>query len=249
MQPKVPKNYLIGCSGYYYPNWKNKFYPAGVAPKNWLAYYSTMFNTVELNGTFYRTPKLQDLQKYAAVTPNDFKFSVKISRYITHVLKMQDCRQQVSDFQGLINEGLGNKMACFLFQMPPSFQYNDKNLEKILQNIPRHSHNIVELRNRSWWNDTVKDAFTKMGITFCNVDFPGLETYFMQTSELFYLRLHGNPELFKSSYSEAQLKAFYQRFPVVGGPFHIYFNNTYYEAGYQNALQMMDIAGIRSRDV
>ncbi|MGZ4079190.1 MAG: DUF72 domain-containing protein, partial [Bacteroidia bacterium] len=63
------RKYYIGCSGYYYPYWKNKFYPEGLQPKNWLNYYSTVFNTVELNGTFYRTPKLSDLKKYAEVTP------------------------------------------------------------------------------------------------------------------------------------------------------------------------------------
>src|SRR6478736_995397 len=95
-------HFHIGCSGYYYSYWKNRFYPQGIPSKNWLEYYSTIFNTVELNGTFYRTPKLSDLQKYASRTPDDFSFSVKMSRYITHMLKLNDCRQQVDDFLGLM---------------------------------------------------------------------------------------------------------------------------------------------------
>ena len=71
----MDKSYHIGCSGYYYPYWKNKFYSKGLQPKKWLEYYSSVFNTVELNGTFYRIPKLTDLQKYESITPPDFKFS------------------------------------------------------------------------------------------------------------------------------------------------------------------------------
>lgn len=85
----IPKNYHIGCSGYYYSNWKNKFYPKGVTAKDYLNYYSSVFNAVELNGTFYRTPSLSQLKKYHAVTEKNFSFSVKMSKYITHVLRLR----------------------------------------------------------------------------------------------------------------------------------------------------------------
>ena len=132
----MAKNYLIGCSGYYYAYWKNRFYPQGMKPANWLNYYSSVFNSVELNGTFYRTPKLADLKKYASVTEDDFRFSVKMSKYITHVLKLKESKQQVSDFQSLIEEGLEKKLSYFLFQLPPSFHYNEENLARIIDNVP-----------------------------------------------------------------------------------------------------------------
>ncbi|MDF2455308.1 MAG: hypothetical protein K0R51_1301, partial [Cytophagaceae bacterium] len=100
--------FRIGCSGYYYAAWKNKFYPQGLQPKNWLAYYSTVFNSVELNGTFYRTPKLADLIKYAQNAVHDFKFAVKVSKYITHILKLKNSKIPIQDFQELMHEGLGN---------------------------------------------------------------------------------------------------------------------------------------------
>jgi uncharacterized protein YecE (DUF72 family) len=233
--------YHIGCSGYYYPYWKNKFYPQGLQPKDWLNYYSSVFNTVELNGTFYRTPKLSDLQKYARVTTDTFKFSVKMSKFITHVSKLKDCKEKVKELQDLIAEGLGNKLMYFLFQMPPSFHYNEENLERILESVPHKSHNVVELRHISWWNEDVKAAFKKAHITFCNIDFPGLETDFMQTTSEFYLRLHGNPELFKSSYSNEKLEQFYKAFPGDCKNYTVYFNNTYYEAGYSNALELLKL--------
>jgi len=237
----MPNNYHIGCSGYYYPYWKNRFYPKGVAPKDWLKYYSSVFDTVELNGTFYRTPKLSDLKKYAANTPDHFKFSVKMSRYISHVMKLNDSKQQVQDFQALIDEGLENKRSCFLFQMPPSFQYSDQNLARIIDNIPHRSENVIELRHISWWNKNVEAAFKKAKLSFCNVDFPKLNTWFIHTSPLFYLRLHGNPELFKSSYDIDTLKKFHDEFPQDAKQHFVYFNNTYYEAGYTNALQLKEL--------
>ncbi|MDB5272078.1 MAG: hypothetical protein JWO58_445 [Chitinophagaceae bacterium] len=233
--------FRIGCSGYYYTAWKNKFYPPGLQPKNWLSYYSTVFNSVELNGTFYRTPKLADLTKLAHGAVNDFKFSVKVSKDITHGLKLKDSKQRIEDFQELIIEGLGNKCAHFLFQLPPSFHYNEENLERILHNIPHAPTNVVELRHASWWNEEVEKAFKHAGLTFCNVDYPGLQVPFLHTSPHFYLRLHGNPDLFKSSYSKETLEDFCKQFPESAQSYAIYFNNTYYEAGYTNALQLVSL--------
>lgn len=234
-------SYHIGCSGYYYPYWKHKFYPQGLQPKDWLRYYSSVFNTVELNGTFYRMPKLSDLQKYANVTPADFRFSVKISRFITHVSKLNGCRESIKEFQDLILHGLEKKLMYFLFQMPPSFQYNEENLGRILDNVPHEGRQVVEFRHLSWWNEDVKAAFQKAGITLCNVDFPGLDTYFIHTSPHFYLRLHGSPELFKSSYDPETLARFYKQFPEDARDYTVYFNNTYYEAGYTNAQQLIKL--------
>lgn len=234
-------HFYIGCSGYYYSYWKNRFYPQGLQSKNWLAYYSSVFNTVELNGTFYRTPKLSDLQKYATVTTEDFTFSVKVSRYITHVLKLKDSKQQIIDFTSLIEEGLGKKLSCFLFQLPPSFQYTEENLQKVLDNIPHKQNYVIEFRHISWWNPEVEHELKKAKLTFCNVDFPGLDSYIIQTSKLFYFRFHGNPELFKSRYSIEDLRQFCQHLPENIKQHHIYFNNTYYEAGYSNALELKEI--------
>jgi uncharacterized protein YecE (DUF72 family) len=232
--------YRIGCSGYYYPQWKNKLYPKGVPPKNWLAYYSSVFNTVELNGTFYRTPKLADLKKYATVTGDDFTFSVKMSRFITHIQRIKE-KQPVIEFQDLILQGLERKLEHFLFQLPPSFHFNEENLQRIIDHIPHDPRNVVELRHISWWNEQVKQAFKDTGITFCNVDFPGLESYFMHTSSEFYLRLHGNPKLFVTPYTAEKLEHFCSLMPDKARTRTIYFNNTVTEAGFQNALQLMNI--------
>jgi uncharacterized protein YecE (DUF72 family) len=234
-------DYRIGCSGYYYPGWKNKFYPANVASRNWLAYYSTVFNTLELNGTFYRLPKLETLKKYANATPEDFRFSVKASRYITHIRRLQECRQTVSDFVALMREGLGDKLASILFQFPATFKYSEENLARILENVPLEEQNVFEFRDISWWNTAVTTTFENNNLTFCNIDYPRLKTAFVHTSRIFYLRLHGSPDLFKSPYTILQLQEFTTAFPGNATRIQVYFNNTYFDAGYTNAAQLQQL--------
>lgn len=235
--------YRIGCSGYYYPQWKNKLYPKGVAPKNWLAYYSTVFNTVELNGTFYRQPKIADLQKYASVTSADFTFSVKMSRYITHVQRFKE-KQTILEFQDRVLQGLGQKLQYFLFQTPAKFQYSEENLDALVNGIPHSSQNVIEFRHISWWNDEVRSTLSSANIIFCNVDFPGLDSRFVPTAPFFYLRLHGNPELFITRYKKSQLKKFYKGFPADAQICNVYFNNTMTEAGFENAIELKEITSL-----
>lgn len=237
-------DYRIGCSGYYYPQWKNKLYPANIPPRNWLTYYSTVFNTVELNGTFYRQPKLSDLEKYARSTGDGFTFTVKMSRYITHVQRLK-IKQTITDFQDLILKGLSHKLQHFLFQMPPTFQFSDGNLETIIANVPHVSQSVIEFRHISWWNDVVKNALASANITFCNVDFPGLDTWTIHTSECFYLRLHGTPKLFISSYTTPKLTRFYNSIPGDARVATVYFNNTVTPAGFRNAMRLMILTSDR----
>jgi uncharacterized protein YecE (DUF72 family) len=235
-------DHYIGCSGFYYPQWKNKFYPKGVARKNWLAYYSTIFNTVELNGTFYRQPKVVDLKRYKEVTGDNFTFSVKMSRYISHVQRLKD-KDTILRFQDLILQGLDKKLQYFLFQFPATYQYTEENLNTLVENIPNSPHNVVEFRHLSWWNDNVTNALRSADITFCNIDYPKLRSWFVSTSSSFYLRMHGSPELFLSRYAKPKLRKFYAQFPPDVQVRNIYFNNTITEAGYENALELKEIVG------
>ena len=229
---------LIGCSGYYYPAWRVKFYPEELQPKEWLQFYSSVFNTVELNGTFYRIPTPGSLKKQYEATPTDFKFSVKMSKQITHFNKLKETKTLIAEFQNLIKEHLKEKVSHFLFQLPPSFQYSEDNLKLLLENIPNSSENVVEFRHISWWNKTVQQKLEEADITFCNVNFPGMETFIIQTTSRFYLRLHGNPVLFKSSYAKEELEKFRDEIPGNSESVSVYFNNTYYEAGYTNAREL-----------
>lgn len=233
--------FRIGCSGYYYPEWKGSFYPEGLGTSKWLGYYSTIFNSVELNGTFYRQPKIENLKKYARMTPADFRFSAKASRYITHVLKMKEARTFVDEFSLLLERGLEEKFDKLLFQLPATFKYSEENLESVFGTVPSDSRNVIEFRDISWWNETVFSRFRESNLVFCNVDYPGLQPPFVSTGKKFYLRLHGVPELFHSPYSAQRLKEIAGNIPRDIDYANIYFNNTAGRAAFTNAA---DLAGM-----
>jgi len=225
---------FIGTSGYSYPYWKNRFYPQGLAAARQLNFYNAVFNTVELNYTFYRFPTVKNLQKAASDTYDPFRFSVKMHKSVTHTLRMQNVREKIGEFMDIITAGLGEKLACVLYQLPPSFSYSEERLDNILESIKHESSNVIEFRHASWWQEKVYEAFRQAGLTFCSVSYPGLPEDNIVTSNIFYKRMHGVPELFKSSYDEATLTSLAEAIPEDKTAF-IYFNNTMYEAGYSNA--------------
>lgn len=231
----------IGCSGYYYPQWKNNFYPTTVATGQWLEQYSSVFNSVELNATFYRQPKAADLQRNYKRTPDHFSFAVKMSRYISHVMRMKGAKNTILEFQKLISDNLQEKAKYFLFQFPANFKYSEENLQDIIQNIPHSENNVLEFRNIDWWNTNVYNAMQAANLTFCNIDFPGIDSYFVQTSKSFYMRLHGNPILFKSAYSTETLEKYYKLIPKGLNNYAIYFNNTYFNAAFENAIELIKL--------
>jgi uncharacterized protein YecE (DUF72 family) len=232
-------NIHIGCSGFYYRQWRNTFYPSDIPQKDWLYYYSSVFNTVELNSSFYHIPRLQSLQKQFENTPNDFKFSVKVHKSITHYQKLKDCKQQILEFKELIQNGLSHKLGCLLFQFPPSFIFTKEHLRLILSQIPDGSEHVIEFRHKSWWCEEVRAALKEKPLTFCNVDYPNLPTEIRNDTKLFYLRLHGTPDLFKSSYEDTRLQHYSKYIPHKNQAF-VFFNNTYYNAGWQNARKLAE---------
>jgi uncharacterized protein YecE (DUF72 family) len=235
----LTENHYTGTSGYSYAYWKNRFYPEGWPAAKQLQYYATQFNTVELNHTFYRFPVIKSLAKAADAVPDDFRFSVKMNKVVTHTQRMHGVKDKVADFMALVQEGLGVKLACVLFQLPPSFSFTPERLDDILQNIPSEPGMVIEFRHLSWWDETVFKALRNAGITFCAVSFPGLPDLNVVTTDLFYKRMHGVPELFKSAYDARDLDPL-ANFVKKRNPGFVYFNNTMYKAGYTNALTLKE---------
>ncbi len=227
----------IGTSGYSYPYWKNRFYPEKLAASKWLQYYATQFNTLELNNSFYRFPKTEHLKKAAGQTPDDFVFSVKAHKVITHTRRMKDVRETILEFTDIVQEGLGDKLACILYQMPPSYSYSEERMDDIVHNLSSGRQNVIEFRHVSWWRREVYQHLEEHHIHFCSVSYPGLPEDHIMTGHILYRRMHGVPELFKSSYSEGELAVLSGQIPAEGNSF-VYFNNTMFEAGYSNARSL-----------
>ena len=145
----------IGCSGFHYKHWKERFYPEGLPQKKWFDYYCQQFKTLELNVTFYRFPQLSFLQNWHANSPDDFRFAVKAPRAITHYRNFINTIDFISSFYETINNGLQQKLGPVLFQMPPNFQFDEDKLERVINSLDPSFRNVFEPRHSSWWNNKV----------------------------------------------------------------------------------------------
>jgi len=137
----------IGCSGFNYRDWKGNFYPEYLPQKKWLEYYCTVFKTVELNVTFYRLPLVTTVEKWYAETPSDFAFSLKGSRFITHIKRLLDPEESLDLFfeRAML---LKEKLKVVLWQFSPGFKIDLERLSrflKLLENYP--VRNTFEFRN------------------------------------------------------------------------------------------------------
>jgi uncharacterized protein YecE (DUF72 family) len=231
----------IGCSGFHYKDWKGKFYPEGLPQRKWFDFYCKHFKTLELNVTFYRFPQLSFLQNWYGKSPADFRFAVKAPRAITHYKKFNDTTDLITSFYDTINNGLQEKLGPVLFQLPPSFSYDDERLERIINNLNPSFKNVLELRHVSWWNSDVYQKLAKHNITFCGMSHPALPDDVIQNTPVVYYRFHGVPILYRSPYSKDFLQkvihAVKQNSQTHEGWF--YFNNDYDAVGVYNAKDMI----------
>ena len=230
---------ITGCSGYYNRHWKGVFYPETLAQSKWFSFYCEHFNTIELNSTFYKFPTIKTLDAWYKKSPVDFSFAVKAPRLITHYKKLKDCSQQIEEFYNACQGGLKDKMGCLLFQFPPSLKYDESSLELILKSLNPQFKNVVEFRNPGWWNKEVYDAFKANDLIFCSVSHPQLPEDIIITSSTVYVRLHGNPQIFYSAYSDEFILNLHNNLvknkKITDA--YVFFNNTASAAGILNAQQ------------
>ena len=226
----------IGCSGFHYKEWKNVFYPDGLAQSKWFQFYCEHFNTLELNVTFYKFPTEKSLEKWYSISPENFMFSVKVPRAITHYKKFTGCEKMLEDFYTSIQQGLQQKLGCVLFQLPPQLIYSEELLEKIIINLNPSYKNVIEFRHESWWNKVVFKKSEKHNIIFSGISYPKLPDDVVKTNKDLYYRLHGVPVLYKSAYSGIFLEELAMKIKKVKvAEAWIYFNNTWGTAAIKNA--------------
>ncbi len=239
----------IGTSGWNYKHWSNGvFYPPGLNQKEWLGYYSKIFNTVEINNTFYRLPSRAVFEKWRDSVPDGFRFIVKANRFITHIKRLKDPEISVKNF--LLNVGgLGEKLGPILFQLPPSWNVNIERLENFLsyltsQKIIPGLKTAFELRNSSWAINEIFDLLKTYNTALCFADWPGLTIEKPVTSDFVYLRRHGPKDLYSSDYSEKKLRrdgAYISSWLKEGKNVYVYFNNDWGGYAVKNALELLKI--------
>jgi uncharacterized protein YecE (DUF72 family) len=180
--------YFVGTSGYNYPEWRGSFYPEKFPTSKMLAYYSERFNTVEVNYTFYRIPTPALLEGWAKGTPDNFLFTLKAPRRITHDSKLQRVEDLTQTFCKTALT-LGAKLGILLFQLPPTFKRDDATLQSFLQTIPEGTRAAFEFRHASWHDEAVFEALRRRNLALCIADSEKLSTPVISTADYTYFRL------------------------------------------------------------
>ena len=203
---------LVGTSGYNYPEWKGSFYPADLAASKMLPYYARKFRTVEINYTFYRMPTSKIVTGWAAQVPEDFKFTLKAPKRITHDkrLRAAEVADSVRTFVSVAGE-LGPRLAALLFQLPPNFKKDLVLLNEFLSLLPPKTIAAFEFRHASWLDDEVYAALRARNIALCIADSEARQTPAITTADYAYLRLrdegYGEAEITRWTETAKQLSA------------------------------------------
>ena len=228
---------FVGISGYDYRGWKDAFYPPDIPRRSWLAFASRVFNSIELNGTFYSLKSPANFERWAADTPDDgFVFAIKGGRYITHNLKLRKCETALGNFFASGILALGRKTGPFLWQLPATYRFDADRLDTFIRALPRDSRaaetvaarhdgrlrrgallrskervpyrHAFEVRHPSYFCDEFYDLLRRHNCAFVIADTAGKFSYAEQvTADFVYARLHGSSALYASDYTDEELGA------------------------------------------
>jgi len=225
----------IGTSGWHYKHWKGPFYPAHARAEELLALYAERFTTVEINNTFYRLPDEKTWEGWRKTVPPGFLFTVKASRFITHMKKLKDPEAPLA---ALLERAclLGAHLGPLLFQLPPGWRVNAGRLEAFLSSLPGGQRYAFEFRDATWFAGPVYEALERAGCAFCIYDLGGAQSPEVVTARFVYVRLHGPDGPYRGSYDDAALKRWaglVRRWRAEGREVFVYFDND--EAGYAAA--------------
>ena len=229
-----PGEVRIGLSGWTYKSWRGRFYPEGLPHKCELAHIGSIFSTVEINGTFYSMQRPDSFARWAELTPDNFVFSVKGPRFLTHMKRLNDPVAPLGNFiaSGILR--LGRKLGPILWQLPPNFHFNADKLDAFFRLLPRDTHaaaaggrrhdhrlkarawlrtgprrqrlrHALEVRHRSFCVPEFIELLRRHDIALVCADTVDWPLLMDLTSDFVYCRLHGSRELYRSGYSTAEL--------------------------------------------
>jgi uncharacterized protein YecE (DUF72 family) len=235
----------IGCSGWNYRDWRGAFYPEKLPARDWLEHYASVFDTVEVNATFYRLAKAEAVARWVRQTPSGFCFAVKASRYLTHVRRLHDAQENVERFYApvapLIEAG---RLGPVLWQLPPNFRRDDARLEEWLGILPLGRH-ALELRHESWYDPTVYARLRARNVALVVAHRKGLDLPLdVVTADFAFVRLHYGERGRRGNYSDRELDEWAERVARMARAeldVYAYFNNDWEAFAPRNA------AGLRER--
>jgi uncharacterized protein YecE (DUF72 family) len=230
-------NIFIGTSGWQHGHWKGIFYPEELKYSDWLYYYCKYFSTVEVNVTFYRDVKVSTFQKWYQLTPENFQFSVKLSRQITHFKKLKVNKDLISFIQKYST--FKDKLGIILIQLPPGLKFDVNLITDFINMLDKKYKYTIEVRNKTFINDNFFEILKQNNIAFCIADSAGKFPYYeIITANFIYVRLHGSQRLYASDYSDEELTEWSNKIKIWDKDTYIYFDNDYMGYAVKNALKI-----------
>jgi uncharacterized protein YecE (DUF72 family) len=194
----------IGCSGWNYKHWRERFYPKGVPVARWFGFYSDTFDTVEINNSFYMLPKAETFDKWREQAPPGFRYAVKANRFITQAKKLKECEEPLDRMMPLFRR-LGETLGPILYQLPPRLKLNLDRLESFLQLVPKDVVNVFEFREPSWYVPETLALLERFGSSLCVHDMPGSASPREAVGPVAYVRFHGGEGKYWGRYSDEGL--------------------------------------------
>lgn len=233
------KSVRIGCSGWNYPHWRERVYPKGLPARRWLEQYATLFDTVEVNSTFYRLPRREAVAAWVDGSPPGFLFAVKASRFLTHMKRLTDMERGVDRFYERIEPLVRSpKMGPVLWQLPETFHRNDERLAGALTKLPPGRH-CFEFRHASWFAEDVYRLLGEHGVALVIGDHPArpFQAYEL-TADWTFIRFHHGSLGRNGNYSDRELEGWSRRIGEWRRQVEVfaYFNNDWEGYAVRNAL-------------
>lgn len=234
----------IGTSGWTYPHWRQVLYQ-GVPSGRWLERYAERFDTVELNGSFYRWPSEARFSAWAGRVPGGFLISVKAPRGLSHGKRLADPAVWLERID-TATAALGPHRGPLLVQLPPDMERDDDRIDAFLAATPAHLRPVMELRHPSWVADDVFGILATHGAAYCVMSGAGLPCELRATAKLVYARLHGpDPHtLYAGSYTEDDLRWWRDRireWERDGHEVMVYFDNDGEGHAVRNAVRLREL--------
>jgi uncharacterized protein YecE (DUF72 family) len=228
---------LVGTSGFSYPAWRNTFYPADVPAAGMLRYYASVFDTVEINHSFYRMPTEALLTGWRRQTAPRFRFALKAPQRITHQRRLRDCEELTRDFVRLAGT-LGPSLGPLLFQLPPHLKADVARLEHFVGALPASIEAAFEFRHPSWFDEATYAVLRAHRCALCVADTDEDTTPLVATAPFGYVRLR------RLDYSPEALAAWAQRLRTLPGWKRVYVYVKHDEAGRAPALAQALLAAL-----
>jgi uncharacterized protein YecE (DUF72 family) len=234
----------VGCSGWVYDDWKGVVYPAELKKSSWFAYYASLFDTVELNNTYYRLPSAAAVDRWAAQAPPGFVYSLKLGAFGSHRMKLREAASWLPNHLAVARR-LGAALGPTLVQLPPRWRRNTERLDEFLTVAPKDLRWAVELREPSWLSDDVFDVLRRHGAALCIHDLLDAHPW-MLTTDWAYVRFHGpaaRERRYVGRYGARRLRRPAERLVEwldCGHDVYAYFNNDYHGDAVRDARWLVD---------